>query len=71
MKFPTITKSMVAPIIAVLALFVKSVFNIEIPTDVQAQIVTYIVGGIALVTAVVGIVKSHKKEVKVNDVQNN
>ena len=56
------TKSMIAPIIAVAALFVKAVFNIEIPNDVQAEAATIIVGVGALVTTVIGIIKNHKKQ---------
>lgn len=56
-----ITKSMVLPIIAVLALFVKSVFNIEIPESFQNDLAVWIIGGAALVTTVHGIWKNHKK----------
>ncbi len=56
------TKTMIAPIIAVLALFIKAVFNIEIPNEVQDQIVVAVVGIAALVTTIIGIVKNHKKE---------
>jgi hypothetical protein len=55
------TKTMIAPIVAVVALFVKAVFNVEIPETVQADIATYIVGGVALVTTVIGIWKNHRK----------
>lgn len=60
-----VTKSMIAPIIAVLALFIKSVFNIEIPNELQDQAAVVIVGVFALVTAIRGIWKNHfKGEVK-------
>jgi uncharacterized protein (DUF697 family) len=56
------TKTMIAPIVAVIALAIKGFFGIEIPETVQAEIVTYLVGAIALGTTVWGIVKNHKKE---------
>lgn len=53
---------MIAPIVAVIALMIKGFFGIDIPETVQAEIVTYIVGGVALGTSIWGIIKNHKKE---------
>lgn len=57
------TKSMVAPIIAVVVLFIKAVFKIDIPNEVQDQAAVIVVGVVALVTTVHGIFKNHKKDV--------
>lgn len=56
------TKSMVLPIIAVVALGVKALTGIEISADLQEQLATGIVilGGVAY--AIYGVFKNHKKE---------
>lgn len=58
------TKSMLLPIISILAFAIKSLFHIELSQDLQSQIAQWILGGILLGTNVWGIVKNHKKEGK-------
>lgn len=56
------TKTMIAPFIALIALAIKAIFNIEIPETVQAQVSEFVVGAVALFVVIKGIVKNHKKE---------
>lgn len=56
-----LTRSMVAPIVAVVVLLLKS-FGVEIGQDLESQIVESVVLGGAVVTAIWGIIKNHKKE---------
>ena len=54
--------SIIAPIIAVLALLVKSVFGIEIGEELQAQIADGVISiGLAIV-ATLGVVKAHQSK---------
>lgn len=56
------TKTMITPLVAVLAIAIKAVFNIEVPETVQAQVTEFVVGAGALYVVVRGIIKNHKKE---------
>lgn len=55
-------KTMIAPIVAVVALLVKTFFGIEIEEDLQNQIIETIGMVVLAVVAVHGVVKNHKKE---------
>ena len=57
-------KTVIAPIIAFLAIAVQFIFGIEIPNELQEQIVYVIGNAIALGTIVYGIVKDHRAEAK-------
>lgn len=54
-------KTIIAPIIAVLVLFVQSVFHVDVPDTLVAQITDWVVIGGSLVLSVVGIFKNHHK----------
>lgn len=54
-----VSKTMIAPIIATIAILVQTVFGIEIGESVQSQIVDVIANVILVATVVYGIIKSH------------
>lgn len=56
-----ISKSMILPIIAVLAFFIQTVFHINISLELQNEFADIIVNAVLLVGAVVGVVKNHQK----------
>jgi hypothetical protein len=56
------TKSMIAPIVAVIAIAIKAITGVEISGEIQEQIVTGIFVLGAAGYAVYGIFKNHKKE---------
>lgn len=56
------SKTIIAPIVGLIALGMTIVFGIEIGTDIQDQIITYVSTGITLAVTLYGIVKNHKKE---------
>jgi uncharacterized membrane protein len=56
------TKSMILPILAVLALLVKTVFHIDIPSDTLDNIAQAIIAVTLVVVNIHGIIKNHKKE---------
>lgn len=55
------SKTIIAPIVAVLAIVVQLVFGVEIPEDVVEQIVAVVGNVVAIGLVVYGIVKNHKK----------
>jgi hypothetical protein len=55
-------KSLIAPLVAVLALIVGAVFHISIEQDTQVQIVEVIGGIVSVVVVIKGIITNHKKE---------
>jgi len=55
------SKTVIAPIITVLVLFVKAVFNIDIPDTLVSQITEWVVLGASLVVSLIGVFKNHKK----------
>lgn len=55
-------KTIIAPIIAVLALAVQAIFGVEIPEEILNEAVVVIVNAVLLVTAVVGIFNDYKKK---------
>jgi hypothetical protein len=56
------TKTMIAPIVAVIAIAIKALLGIEISAEIQEQIVTGVVILGAAGYSVYGIIKNHKKE---------
>lgn len=56
------TKSMIAPIVAVLAIAIKAITGIEVSAEIQEQIVTGVIILGAAGYSVYGIIKNHKKE---------
>lgn len=56
------TKSMIAPLVSILALALGKIFGIEIGTDLQAQIVDAIITVVFVVSAVYGVFKNHKEK---------
>lgn len=58
------TKSMVLPIVMVIAMAIKIIFGIDIPQDTIDQITQSIVTLGAAVYAIYGIYKNHKAETK-------
>lgn len=56
------SKAIIAPIVAVLALAVQAIFGITIPEDVVNQVVLAIGNVVLVVASIVGIVKSHQKK---------
>lgn len=56
-----ISKSMILPIIAVLAFFIQTVFHINISLELQNEFADIIVNAVLLVGAVIGVVKNHQK----------
>jgi uncharacterized membrane protein len=54
--------SIIVPIIAVLALLIKSVFGIEIGQELQTQFAEGLTAFALAVVAVFGIIKSHKSK---------
>lgn len=61
------SRTIIAPLIAVVALLVKNAFHIEIGTEDQATLVDAVLLGITLY----GVIKNHKKEVKVDGEEGN
>jgi uncharacterized membrane protein len=56
------TKTMIAPIILVLAMAIKGLFGIDIPQTTQDLIVQAVVIVAAVAVQIHGIYKNHKKE---------
>jgi hypothetical protein len=56
------TKSMIAPIVAVIAIAVKAITGVEISGEIQEQIVTGVVILGAAGYSIYGIIKNHKKD---------
>lgn len=54
--------SIIAPIIAVLALLAKAVFGIEIGEELQAQIADAVLTSVLAIVALFGVVKAHKSK---------
>lgn len=54
-----ISKSMILPIIAVLAFFIQTVFHINISLELQNEFADIIVNAVLFVGAVIGVVKNH------------
>lgn len=57
-----ITRTMLAPIVAVLAMAVQLLFDIKITEELQNQIVDVIFNASLVVVAVYGVFKNHQKE---------
>lgn len=56
------SKTIIAPIVAVIALAIQLIFDVKIPDEVLNEVVMAI-GNVALVVAsLVGIFKNHKKD---------
>lgn len=56
------SKVVIAPIIAVLALAVQTIFSVTIPEEVVNEVVVTVVNAGLLVTAIIGVFKNHKKK---------
>lgn len=54
--------SIIAPIIAVLALLAKGLFGIEIGEELQAQLVEGVLSAVLALVAVFGVVKAHQSK---------
>ena len=57
-----VTKSMIVPIVAVLALAVQAIFGISVDEATQTQIVDTIVSVVAVGLTIKGIIENHIKE---------
>lgn len=55
-------KTMIAPIVAVIAIAAQLIFGVDISEEVQSQLVEWIANGILIGTAIYGVVKNHKKD---------
>lgn len=55
-------KTVIAPIVAVLALAAQLIFGIDISEEMQSQIVEWVANGVLIGTAIYGVVKNHKKK---------
>lgn len=61
------SRTVIAPIIALVALLVKSAFGIEVGDELQNQITDAVLLGVTLY----GIITNHKKEVKTDGEEGN
>lgn len=59
------TKTIIAPIVALIVLVVQALFGIEIPEDVVNEFVVVIGNLVAVATVIYGIVTNHIKKSKV------
>lgn len=57
------SKTMIAPLVALLAVALKLAFGIDLSEELQAQIIDVTGSVIALVLILIGIVKNHNKKV--------
>lgn len=55
-------KTIIAPIIATIAIVVQLLFGIDISEEVQSQVVEALVNVIAVGAILYGIIKNHKRE---------
>lgn len=55
-------KTVIAPIVATIAILAQLVFGIEIPADVVDQLVVVAGNAVAIGFVIYGIVKNHKKD---------
>jgi hypothetical protein len=55
-------KTMIAPIIAALALVVQLIFGVTVGEELQNQVVDVIANGIFVGVVIYGIIKNHKKK---------
>lgn len=54
------SKSIIVPIVAVIAFFIQSVFHVQISSDLQSQIIDFIVNAGLLVISLIGVFKNHQ-----------
>lgn len=55
-------KTMIAPLVAIIALAIKGLLGIEVGEDLQAQITDWVATGIFVGITIYGVFKNHKKE---------
>ena len=55
-------KTVIAPIIAVLALAVQAIFGVTIPEEILNEVVMTVVNAGLLVTAIIGVFKNYKEK---------
>ena len=58
------TKTIIAPIIAVLALAVQAIFGVTIPEEILNEVVMTVVNAGLLVTAIIGVFKNYNEKRK-------
>ena len=54
-------RSIIAPIVATIFIFIKLVFGIDVPEDVIAQTIDATASGVAVGLVLIGIFKNHQK----------
>jgi hypothetical protein len=56
------SKTIIAPLVGFVVLFLQVAFNVKIPKDVQTMLVDVLVTGASLATVLYGIFKNHQKK---------
>lgn len=55
-------KTMIAPIVAIIALAIKGLFKVEVPEELQNTVTDWISTGILIGVGIYGVAKTHKKK---------